>query len=490
MSFVKAPVLPEFIPPPTFDPTIDCPISFIREYDKITSKNGWNYAFKIKYLECYLENAAFYWYKEYVNDKNNFNKVWSDIKKDFILEFGSEISLRKLKSKFRTRKQGKNEDIKSYYYDLLSIAHEIYGKINFEIFKDQFEYGLHESYDYHYYLLLTENMNFQSLKNIIYKISDLKDILLESKTSAYSRNSYHSQNSNINKRQSQQVNSNISQRRDDFQYEYFTNHLDSNLKGRTSFINNNNNYGSDRINNAGQSKYSNFSQSTRSSNNICCDNQDTLPYEMYSNQEENILMMSKEDIFKKEDDFVNDYKEETLDFLTLENAQAEEDDNTLPVAVKYAQAEEDYNTLPVAGEYLQVEDGDNTLPSKIECTKIENIQNELLEVECNSSSLPILSRDKAKNRFISSDNIPGRRRKRQFPEPQSIIESENINEELPFTRKRKVLEYKPETDNTMPWKEHTSRRRHRTKIISRKRNVMMAKDIIIHPSHPPWNCCR
>ncbi|XP_030745177.1 uncharacterized protein LOC115874222 [Sitophilus oryzae] len=195
MEFQRLPVLPKFVELPTFDPRYDCPVSFISNYDKITDRNGWDCAYKIRYLQCYLKHASVFWFQKYATNKDNLQKTWPDLKKDFISNFGGDITIRKLKSKLRSRKQDANEDIKHYYFDLLSMFQEIYDEINFEQFRDYFENGLHPSYDKYYFMLSSRDMDFTALNNIVYKLSDLKDRLTDYNTLAHSSHFYEDKTS-------------------------------------------------------------------------------------------------------------------------------------------------------------------------------------------------------------------------------------------------------------------------------------------------------
>lgn len=407
MFFNKTPVLPEFIQPPNFDPRFDCPVSFIQKYDRITDKNGWSHAFKIKYLNCYLENAALVWFKKYVNNKDNFNKNWQDLKTDFIKQFGGENPFRKLKSKFRTRIQGENEDIKYYYYDLLSIAYEIDSEVNFDFFREQFENGLHESYNKYYYLLVTENMNFESLKNIVHKLNDLKDIFLESQMSAFSRNDYYCHNYIRNEKQPKRINSDFRNRwsvNDSYNGNF--NKKFDNLKGRTNFRKTNNSYGSYK-NHAGHLKYTKSMKSSNNNKNynnskvkhnhiIKYGQQHALPCENHIDQVENTLTISEEDYIANKDNYATVHVEDEWE-SPLKEIKCDE------------------NVYTIVEAHLQVEDARSALHSQIESTQLEDNMN-ALKIEDNRIPRTKCTDRKGHDRL--KDMIS---RQRNAKEPEDII---------------------------------------------------------------------
>ena len=113
LAEAKNPATPKFISPPTFDPSLDSPVTFFTKYDKIAACNGWSDTYKISYLGNFLEGPASHWYREYSNKDTNKDNNWTKISEDFIKEFSGEQPLRKLKFELNTRKQQDNKDIKN-----------------------------------------------------------------------------------------------------------------------------------------------------------------------------------------------------------------------------------------------------------------------------------------------------------------------------------------------------------------------------------------
>ena len=175
LAETKTPATPKFIQPPTFNPSIDLPVTFISKYERIAICNGWTDSYKIAYLGSFLEGPATLWYNDYSNEPANKNKTWGQIKKDFIKEFSGEQPLRKLKFKLASRKQQANEDIKPYYYDLLALANEVDEKMSFDSFREYFENGLHPSFYETYYLMSTADMNYARLKALVLKLSEIRE---------------------------------------------------------------------------------------------------------------------------------------------------------------------------------------------------------------------------------------------------------------------------------------------------------------------------
>ncbi|XP_050305613.1 uncharacterized protein LOC126742849 [Anthonomus grandis grandis] len=166
LAETKNPVTPKFITPPFFDPSLDLPIIFLSKYEKTALNNGWNDAYKISYLGNFLESPANFWYRDYSSNERNKPKTWEEIKEDFIREYSGDQPLRKIKFRLNTRKQAENEDIKKYYYDIVSLCHEVDPKMTFETFRDYFEKGLHPSYYETYYLMSSNELDHQQLKTL------------------------------------------------------------------------------------------------------------------------------------------------------------------------------------------------------------------------------------------------------------------------------------------------------------------------------------
>ena len=172
---VKAPATPKFITPPSFNPSVDLPVTFLAKYERTAISNGWTDAFKISYLGNFLDSPASYWFNDYIINANNKANTWDQIKKDFVKEFSGEQPLRKLKFKLTSRKQQANEDIKTYYYDILTLSREIDENMPFETFREYFENGLNPSFYETYYLMCDSNMTYNSLKTLVFKLSEVRE---------------------------------------------------------------------------------------------------------------------------------------------------------------------------------------------------------------------------------------------------------------------------------------------------------------------------
>lgn len=174
----KTPQVPKFVSPSIFNPAISNVASFINNYERCAAVNCWDDTYKIAYFNTFLEAPANNWYQKYISKPQNANKSWADMKAEFILEFGGEAALRKAKFRFNTRKQMEGEDIKSYFYGLQQLAEEVDPDMHITTFRDHFENGLHPSFYEAYYLLAPTNMTMSDLRNIVYRLSDVKDRML------------------------------------------------------------------------------------------------------------------------------------------------------------------------------------------------------------------------------------------------------------------------------------------------------------------------
>ncbi|XP_063924688.1 uncharacterized protein LOC135138640 [Zophobas morio] len=135
----KIPALPKFLAPPLFNPATSDPNSFIDTYERVALTNSWDDALKISYLPIFLEKAALAWFRQYTTTQSNAEKTWRALTNDFLAEFGSGESKRGVRAKFENRKQGLNEDIKSYFFELLVLQQEWDPKMSDESFSLHFE---------------------------------------------------------------------------------------------------------------------------------------------------------------------------------------------------------------------------------------------------------------------------------------------------------------------------------------------------------------
>lgn len=69
-------------------------------------------------------------------------KKMDEVSTDFVKEFRSDKPNRNMKFKWRNRKQGPVEDIKSYFFDLVTLVHEVDAQMADEKFYKHFEKGL------------------------------------------------------------------------------------------------------------------------------------------------------------------------------------------------------------------------------------------------------------------------------------------------------------------------------------------------------------
>ncbi|KAJ3652239.1 hypothetical protein Zmor_018220 [Zophobas morio] len=135
----KIPALPKFLAPPLFNPATSDPNSFIDTYERVALTNSWDDALKISYLPIILEKAALAWFRQYTTTQSNAEKTWRALTNDFLAEFGSGEFKRGVRAKFKNRKQGLNEDVKSYFFELLVLQQEWDPKMSDESFSLHFE---------------------------------------------------------------------------------------------------------------------------------------------------------------------------------------------------------------------------------------------------------------------------------------------------------------------------------------------------------------
>lgn len=180
---MRTPALPKFVSPMTFNPTNINAVAFMKNYERCSVMNAWNDALKINYLGSFLEAAGSSWFLKYTSNEANQGNTWTQLKEDFIKEFGGESEIRATKFKFNTRRQHDNEDIKSYYFDLTSLADELDPNMAFETFRDRFENGLHPIFYESYFLIAPDNMDMDALKKVIFKLSNVKERVLSKQMS-------------------------------------------------------------------------------------------------------------------------------------------------------------------------------------------------------------------------------------------------------------------------------------------------------------------
>ncbi|KAJ8928977.1 hypothetical protein NQ314_018382 [Rhamnusium bicolor] len=149
----KTPAIPTFINPQTFHPSKGNPCNFINNYKRTAIANSWDNTLKIAYLGSFLEVSANLWYKMYSNNKQNAQKGWTHIVDDFLQEFEDSNLMTDLLARVKNRKQGPNESIKDYFYELKTVFYEYDQTLNPQKFIKFFEEGLTQEATYHYYWL-------------------------------------------------------------------------------------------------------------------------------------------------------------------------------------------------------------------------------------------------------------------------------------------------------------------------------------------------
>ncbi|EFA12626.1 hypothetical protein TcasGA2_TC010259 [Tribolium castaneum] len=86
-----------------------------------------------------------------------------------------EAKMKKVLTKCHIRgNRAANEDIKSYYFELVSLQQEIDPNMSDESFIAQFEDGLLPSLAETFYMFSNPNMSGQDLKDLVFRISGIK----------------------------------------------------------------------------------------------------------------------------------------------------------------------------------------------------------------------------------------------------------------------------------------------------------------------------
>lgn len=138
------PATPKFVRANSFNPVHDTDAyTFLRNYERSALLNGWGDREKLLYFEAFLEGSAEIWFKNYKLDQSNQNKNWKDVADDFKTEYVNKDLLKDLRRKLKDRKQGDNEDILTYYYDLLDLAYRVDPNTSLAEIQELFEAGLH-----------------------------------------------------------------------------------------------------------------------------------------------------------------------------------------------------------------------------------------------------------------------------------------------------------------------------------------------------------
>lgn len=171
----QSPRLPKFVSPAVFDPANSNALNFLNSYERTCIANGWTNNFKIKFLGSFLSGASNVWYNRYLEDAGNFDKTWSEVKKDFTTKFGGDSCVRLAKIKLINRKQQSSENIKNYFYDLVTLAENYNPNMNKDDFVDYFENGLQPKFLQMYCTLRYSGMSVDDLEKIVHRLSDFEE---------------------------------------------------------------------------------------------------------------------------------------------------------------------------------------------------------------------------------------------------------------------------------------------------------------------------
>lgn len=128
---------------------------------------------KISYFQSFLEGAAFLWFEKYQENARNHAKTWTDVKEDFIQEFGTSDTKISLEKKLYNREQGADETIREYYFDLLNLFGEYDPSLDLDNFKKYFENGLSKDLYTHYRLIVEDRTDWKGFKKMIDQLEDI-----------------------------------------------------------------------------------------------------------------------------------------------------------------------------------------------------------------------------------------------------------------------------------------------------------------------------
>lgn len=169
----KTPATPKFLCPPTFEPCSGNAVSFIKNYERTAAANSWDNNLKITYLGTFLEGAADLWFNRYIANPEHQEKTWTNIKDDFLKEFGGSDVRRSLEKKLYETKQRPNQSIRAYYYELQTIFADYDPTFNVDEFRKFFEHGMDRDLYRSYRLVLEEDLDWEKFKKIVKKLEDI-----------------------------------------------------------------------------------------------------------------------------------------------------------------------------------------------------------------------------------------------------------------------------------------------------------------------------
>ncbi|KAJ3640278.1 hypothetical protein Zmor_003587 [Zophobas morio] len=147
----KTPAIPNFISPEIFDPKRDDPERFLKNYERAVVANAWDNNLKIIYFGSFLSGIANRWYEHLVDIQRD--KKWEDVKKEFLKEFQMSDYSGDKEMQFENRKQGKDESVKEFFFNLLFLAHEVDPDMTDQRFIKYFEKGMLNKYFSNYKIL-------------------------------------------------------------------------------------------------------------------------------------------------------------------------------------------------------------------------------------------------------------------------------------------------------------------------------------------------
>lgn len=164
---------PKFVSPSTFNPSHSNTITFLASYERAAIANGWNDAHKINYFGSFLESPANFWYEKFVTEATHADYTWNQIRDIFKEKYGGDGASRIAKTKFQNRKQQPHETIRAYYFDLMSLAHEVDANMCDETFRQQFEAGITPELFPFYCVLAQNNMTKSMILEAVYKLENI-----------------------------------------------------------------------------------------------------------------------------------------------------------------------------------------------------------------------------------------------------------------------------------------------------------------------------
>ncbi|KAB0804583.1 hypothetical protein PPYR_01553 [Photinus pyralis] len=189
---VNTPVFPKFTQPDSFVPGESNCVTFLKKYERCAHSNHWSEANKIAHFGNFLEGVAHTWYTDFISNADNANKTWNDISQSFQKYFGGITSSLEAKKKLRSKKQGLNELVLKYYYDVLELASQINPSIPMAEISTYFIEGLQPGLRSEFIIICppTDEVNADSFRSAVFKLAQLQesriqDVVQQQTTSIY-----------------------------------------------------------------------------------------------------------------------------------------------------------------------------------------------------------------------------------------------------------------------------------------------------------------